>query len=828
MIEGKKRGVCSLLTGLFVVLLCFVAAPAAFAQPDVIVGALPGSNSYGTTGGTGIYAYSIATTSCNIGTTNLNWQANNANHPVIAQDMYRLKDGRLTQIGNSWLKHGFCALQNPGICPGCAGGGGCPQFLTPGCSDPYSSGLNGTQSNLGPRSQVNATTGVFPFPYSAPPFSGTIMRRMQVHVDDINAAQNPGALYFVSGYYVALDDAIAGNQANNASYRQVTVGQTGNRSLSMLGSTQMQQPAIQAWQDFQPTVTLVDVQAAGDGLFIVGYDVIDNGNGTWSYEYAVYNMFSDRGGQSFSVPVPGGVTLSNVGFHDNSWHSGEPYSDVDWAVTTTPGLGITWATDTFATNSNANAIRWSQMYNFYFTADSPPENNTGTLGLFKTGATNSLDFTISAPSGNFLAAVTGLTCIQMTSTASTALLNWSNPLAYDGITIARNGVTIANLAGGATSFTDTNPGFGINEYTVSGSLAGDSAFGVPCTVDSAPLAPAGTSCSQPDPQLADTTFGWSNGMTYDSVNVYLDGAFETSLAGTATSYSNSGLSFGLHTYQVGGVIDGTESDRTDCIVDVLAPPPLGFTLRAMNGLGNYDPGTGIGFATLSVMIEEDSANAGYPNPVRGMSVSMTYDAALLQATTVDEGATLGPVEFFEKEIVTGGFTIGVVVDFGNLTTISLLSTIEVASVSFVTNAGALAGNATGATALVQFTDGLGSGAPVDNIVVVDFAGVIPAKVDGQIDLSAGGAIFRRGDTNNDSQVNIADAISTLNYLFSAGPATCLDSLDINDDGTPNIADAIILLGFLFSGTAAPAAPFPGCGSDGTADVTECDSYTGGC
>jgi hypothetical protein len=78
--------------------------------------------------------------------------------------------------------------------------------------------------------------------------------------------------------------------------------------------------------------------------------------------------------------------------------------------------------------------------------------------------------------------------------------------------------------------------------------------------------------------------------------------------------------------------------------------------------------------------------------------------------------------------------------------------------------------------------------------------------------------FRRADANADGQVNIADAIAALTYLFAHGPLSCLDTADANDDGQVNIADAIFTLSYLFASGAQPLPPGPtSCGVDPTAD-----------
>src|SRR5262249_43104022 len=151
------------------------------------------------------------------------WYDGTNHHPVIAQNMYRLKSGRFEQIGQSWLKHGF-ASTNSTFCGPCTQPPDGGAQLGVGCSDAYGSGLDGGQSFLGPRSQVNATLGAYPWPHASPTDSSVIGGRLQVHYPDVNPSQNTGARYFAEGHYVTADDAtftsagagIHGNGLNNA------------------------------------------------------------------------------------------------------------------------------------------------------------------------------------------------------------------------------------------------------------------------------------------------------------------------------------------------------------------------------------------------------------------------------------------------------------------------------------------------------------------------------------------------------------------------------------------------------------------------------------
>lgn len=81
----------------------------------------------------------------------------------------------------------------------------------------------------------------------------------------------------------------------------------------------------------------------------------------------------------------------------------------------------------------------------------------------------------------------------------------------------------------------------------------------------------------------------------------------------------------------------------------------------------------------------------------------------------------------------------------------------------------------------------------------------------------------RGDANNDTQVNEADAAYISSWLFKGGSSPpCIDAADVNDDGRINIADSAYLNNYLFMGGPMPPAPYPWCNHDPTPDSLACN------
>ena len=302
--------------------------------------------------------------------------ATNTDHSVIAQNLYRLKDGRFEQIGLSFLKHGFLSVNSSSsACQWNDNGTPSSSCVSPpaggdqlgvGCTDFYDSFLNGSRP-MGRRSDVQAAGADHPAGGAGGETNDPYDQRIVVAEEDIDPASNPGALYWIEGHYVVRDDARAGNGLNNASYRAANVGPQPGLSISLSGSTIRETPAIFAWQAQDPEVEIV--QADRNTSFVgepasppatgqthPDYTVRERFHAArrvtatsrrglaYHYEYAIYNMNSDTSADGFTITFAGPATIENVGFHDIDHHSGEPYDTSDWSINADgPNGVITWS-----------------------------------------------------------------------------------------------------------------------------------------------------------------------------------------------------------------------------------------------------------------------------------------------------------------------------------------------------------------------------------------------------------------------------------------------------------------------------------------------------
>jgi len=366
--------------------------------PNLIVGNLPASLWWGRVGD--INGYAFQSTTCNPGTCWADWSASTERHPVFTVNLYRLEDGRFEQIGLSWVTHRFFALSSAECGQGCVPTDG--THLGVHCSTTDSASSNGQQGLMGPRSEVNASTGTFPFPHGARGVTGdAIYKRLQVRDADLDPSAHPGAAYFIEGIELAADDAAAGNDHDNVSYREVLVAPAGGHyALVVTGSTIQGKPAVAEWAARDVEVVLSGVDVAGDGRFHLASRATPLDGGRWRYEYAVENLDSHRSARRLTVSLPHGAVVEDVGFHDIDYHSGEAYSGADWTASVDSAplpAAISWVTSTFDADPLANALRWGTTYNFRFVVAAPPETGQVGLGLFRPGGPEAVAVTAVVP-----------------------------------------------------------------------------------------------------------------------------------------------------------------------------------------------------------------------------------------------------------------------------------------------------------------------------------------------------------------------------------------------------------------------------------------------
>jgi hypothetical protein len=298
------------------------------------------------------------------------------------------------------MAHEFFALQNNACGFGCTPGSGGGTHLGAGCSSADSAGINAGQTNLGSRAWVNPFTGVFPSTadnHAGHTHAGTT-HRILVEGNDLDTTMNSGATYYAEAQFVTPHEYAwcqsnprQCNMYNNVSHRQFTVVGTTSFAFAAVGSTVRMISAINAWTG--ATINTIEPVPGIDGRAFIAYKVTNPSAGVWHYEYAIHNQNLDRAIQSFTVPLGCGINVSNIGFHAPLNHPGiandgtlgdAGFSNAAWTSNQTT-TDLSWSSETFAQNQNANALRWGTLYNFRFDSNRPPQAVDATIGFFKTG-----------------------------------------------------------------------------------------------------------------------------------------------------------------------------------------------------------------------------------------------------------------------------------------------------------------------------------------------------------------------------------------------------------------------------------------------------------
>lgn len=366
-----------------------VTTPAATTGADAIVPTVGWVQQIAREGS--VVACAVDAQMCNRGDQPLDDRENpDPRHPFMVSNVYRLSPvadrpgaTRFEQIGVSWAKHGWGAGVEDLCGYGCAATAPGP-LLLPGCSDTYTASANAYQGSLGPRSEINPWTGGFDFASSVlnqplPPQTA-LSRRMQLADADIDPATNIAADYFAESYVLfAQDQDHLNSIAHHRMALRGTPGGTWTFSLTGFG---ISGPAIDSWSGSGRWLVPADVgPASPDGRCIIGARITPNGDGTWHYEYAVYNHDMDRAVRSFRLPLRPGVVPTNIGFGAVASHDEPAFDNVPWDHTVSENA-IVWTT-AGPDAPTANPLRWGTLYNFWFDAPAPPGPSRGAIAPFK-------------------------------------------------------------------------------------------------------------------------------------------------------------------------------------------------------------------------------------------------------------------------------------------------------------------------------------------------------------------------------------------------------------------------------------------------------------
>jgi hypothetical protein len=341
----------------------------------------------------------------------------NDQHPFLIWNMYRTNaDGSIEQIGRSGVKHAWLTVN-----AGCLDS--CNNFnaLGRGCGDTYGVGNNDNPGDLGPRSEIVPAQGIWGRCGSIWDSTCTggqhnngnnsWTQRLQTHESQIDPAANAGATYMFESWYVARDDI---NIYNSMATITGTPHFSSNQ-WSFSGQTNYKLgPAIDKWVSptAPPANSLNTELAAAEGHAKVAVKATNLGGGSWRYDYAVANLdfaraivqppqngpdprvLSNKGFDSFSVPIPAGSVVTATSFRD-----GDTVAANNWK-TVNSGTRVTWNAGGILSSATAKGkptLDWGTMYSFSITVNRAPVSGSSALHVATAGSPAQYNVTTLVP-----------------------------------------------------------------------------------------------------------------------------------------------------------------------------------------------------------------------------------------------------------------------------------------------------------------------------------------------------------------------------------------------------------------------------------------------
>ena len=306
----------------------------------------------------------------NVGTADVAWYDkfsgnyppyNTDQHPYLIWSIYREIDGRFEQIGLSGIKHAFFTVNTSCACPG-------GHVLGLECEDVYGTGNNDSDNALGPRSELDAFTGVWnncgsyfdpdPCTGSQQNTSNQIGQNRLVAREDQLTDVNNSSLYFQS-WYIIRDDI---NIFNSMGYRTIAPTPNGAGWNINTGATFTNGAAI---DNYVPPNTTSALQASKtisttEGHVTVAVKVVDLGNGNYRYNYAIENYDFDPRFEQFRLPFLDSLNLTNPIFSDSD---DDPLND--WSISINNN-------ELLITGNPSNEQDWGMLFSFSFTIAAAP------------------------------------------------------------------------------------------------------------------------------------------------------------------------------------------------------------------------------------------------------------------------------------------------------------------------------------------------------------------------------------------------------------------------------------------------------------------------